>query len=48
METCNSGPKVAILRAKTTDEGRVSWRLVILELVTVFFIHKPTGEAGDP
>ena len=47
METCNSGPKDAILHAKTTEEGCDPWRLVILVLVTLFFIHKPTGEVGE-
>ena len=29
LETCNSGPKVAVLHAKTTDEGWDPWRLAI-------------------
>ena len=29
IETCNSGPKVAVLHAKTTDEGWDPWSLVI-------------------
>ena len=30
IETCNSGPKCAVLHAKTTDEGWDPVRLVIL------------------
>ena len=43
IETCNSGPKVSVLHAKTTDEGWAPWRLVILVLITLFCMHKTTG-----
>ena len=48
METCNSDPKVAVLHAKTTDVGRVPGSLLILMLITLFCMHKRTGEVGDP
>ena len=35
IETCSSGPKVAVVHAKCTNEGWVPYRLVILMLVTV-------------
>ena len=47
-ETCNSAPKAAILHAKTTDKGRDPSRLVILMLITLFCMHKMTGEVWDP
>ena len=48
METINSGPKVAVLLAKTTDEGWDPLILVILMLSPLFFMHKATGEVWDP
>ena len=55
METCYSGPKVTVLRAKVTvlrakatDEGWDPWRVVILMLGTLFCMHKITGESWDP
>ena len=48
MECCNSGPKAAVLHAITTDEGWDPWRLVILVLITLFCMHKTTGEVWDP
>ena len=47
IETCNSDPKVAVLHAKTTDEGWDHWRLVILILITLFWMHITTGEDWD-
>ena len=47
IETCNSGPKGAVLHAKATDEGWDQWRLVFLLLITMFSIHKSTGEVWD-
>ena len=47
-ETCYSGPEVAGLHAKTTDEGWDPYRLVILMLGTLFSIHKITGDVWDP
>ena len=47
IETCNSGPKVAVLIAKTTNEGWDPQRLVFLMLITLFFLHKSTGEVWD-
>ena len=46
--TCSSGPKVAVLHPKTTDEGWESKRLVFLMLITLFCLHKTTGEVWDP
>ena len=48
METRHSGPKVAVLHPKTTDEGWDPKRLVILMLITLFCMHKTTGEVRDP
>ena len=48
IETCNSGPKVAVLHAKTTDEGWDPLRLVFLMLSTLFFKHKTTDDICDP
>ena len=48
IETCYSGPKLAVLHEKTTDESRNPLRLVILVLITLFCIHKITGEVWDP
>ena len=48
IETCNSGPKVAVSQAKTTDEGRDKLRLVILVLKSLFRKQKPqTGTHRD-
>ena len=44
IETCNSVPKVNVLHAKTTDKGWGPERLVILVLITVFCMHKVTGD----
>ena len=46
-ETCYSGPEVAGLHAKTTDEGWDPYRLVILMLGMLFSIHKITGDFWD-
>ena len=48
IETCYSGPKVAVLRAKTTDEGWDPWRLVFLVLGTLFCMQESTDEVWDP
>ena len=48
IETCNSSPKVAVLHAKTANEGSDTKRLVILMLITLFCMHKTTGEVWDP
>ena len=48
IETCISGPKVAVLYPKTTREGWDPWRLVILMLSTLFCKQKITGEVWDP
>ena len=48
IETCYSGPKLAVLHAKTTDESWNPLRLVILVLITLFCIHNITGEVWDP
>ena len=46
--TCNFAPKSLFWMNKATDEGRVLQRLVILVLITLFCMHKTTGEAWDP
>ena len=45
LESCYSGPKVAVLHAKNTHEGWDAWRLIILMLSTLFSMHKTTGES---
>ena len=47
MQTCNSGPNVAVLHLKITDEGWDPERLVILMLITLFCMHQTTGEVWD-
>ena len=47
IETWNSGPKYAVLHAKTTDEGWDTERLVIQVLITLFCMHKTTGYVWD-
>ena len=48
LEICKSGPKVAVLRANTTDEGWDRLRLVILMLSTLLYMHKTTRHVWDP
>ena len=48
LETCNSDPKVAVLHAKSTDKGWDPQRLVILMLISLFYMHKTTAEVWDP
>ena len=43
-----TGPKVAVLHAKTTDEGWDPERLVNQVLFTLFCMHKTTGYVWDP
>ena len=47
IETFNSRAKVAVLHAKTTDEGWDQQRLVIQVLITLLCMHKSTGEGWD-
>ena len=44
LETCHSGPEVAVFHAKTTCGGLDPQRLVILVLKSLFCMHKTTGE----
>ena len=48
IDICYSGPNVAVLHAKTTDEGWDPWRLVILMLLTLYCMHTTTGDVWDP
>ena len=48
LETCISDSKVAVLHAKTTNEGWDQWRLVILMLIALFSMHKTVGKVWDP
>ena len=48
IETCNSSPKDAVLNAKTTDKGWDPERQVILVLITMYCMHKTTGDVWDP
>ena len=44
IETCYSGPEVAVLHAKTTGGVLNPQRLVTLVLKSLFCMHKTTGE----
>ena len=48
IETCNSAPKVYVLHAKTTDKGWDPKTQVILLLITLYCMHKMTGEVWYP
>ena len=48
METIYSGHNDAVVNAQTTDEGWVQETSVILDLSTLFCIHKSTGEVLGP
>ena len=48
IETCYSGPEVAVLHAKSTGGILDPQRLVILVLKSLFCTHKMTGEVWDP
>ena len=48
IETCYSGPEVAVLQAKTTGGVWDPQKLVILMLGTLFCMQKITGEVWDP
>ena len=49
IETCYSGPEVAVLHEeKNTDEGCNPERLVILVIITLFCMHKTTGDVWEP
>ena len=48
MQTCKSGPKVAVCMYQTRDEGWNPYRLVILVQITLFCMHKRTDEVWDP
>ena len=40
-------PKDAVLQPKYTDEGGDPWRLVIVMLSTLLYMHKMTGHVRD-
>ena len=48
IESCYSGPEVAVLNAKTTGGVLDPERLVILVLKLLFCKHKTTGEGWNP
>ena len=48
IQTCRSGPKVAVLHEKTSSEVCDPQRLVIPVLKLLFFMHKPTGDCWNP
>ena len=45
--TCNSCPKVAVLHAKTTDDGWHPYTLLILIQKSQFCMQKPHMSAGN-
>ena len=47
IETCYSGPEVAVLLAKITGGVLDPQRLVILVLKSLFCMHKTTGEGWN-
>ena len=48
IEICNSSQKDVVLHPKTTDECWDPKKLVILMLITMFCMHKTTGEVWEP
>ena len=48
IHTCKSGPKVAVLHAKTSSEVCDPQRLVIPVLKAMFCMHKTTGDGWKP
>ena len=48
IETCYSGPEVAVLHAKPTGEGWNQYRLCILVLSTLLCVLKTTDEVWGP
>ena len=48
IQTCRSGPKVAVLHAKSSSEVCDPQRLVFLVLKSLFFMHKTTGDGWNP
>ena len=48
IEICYSGPKVAVLNARNTDKGWDPQRQVILVLITLYYMHKTTGDVWNP
>ena len=46
-KNCNSGPKVSVLQAKTTNEVWDPGRLVILVLKSLFWVQYTIGEVWD-
>ena len=48
IETCYSGPEVAVLQAKSTGGVWDPQTLVILMLGTLFCMQKITGEVWNP
>ena len=48
IETCYSVTEAAVLHVKTTGEGWNRYSLVMLVQITLFFMHKTTGEDWDP
>ena len=48
IETCQSGPEVAVLHAKTTGEVLDLQRLVILVLKSKFWVQKATSDGWNP
>ena len=48
IQTCYSGPEVAVLHAKTTGEGSNQYSLSILVLSTLLCVLKTTDEVWDP
>ena len=48
IETCYSGPEVAVLHGKSTGGVLDPQRLVILVLKSLYCMNKTTGEDWDP
>ena len=47
-DTCYSAAKFTVLHAKTTDEGWDPLRQVFLVLITLYCMHKKTGDVWGP
>ena len=48
IQTCSSGPKVAVLHAKTSSEVCEPQRLLIPVLKLLFCMNKTTGDGWNP
>ena len=48
IETCYSGPEIAVLHSESTGGVLDPQSVVILSLMSLFCMHKTTGEGWNP